>query len=389
MPVHPLDKSLASVNTRLKAARIGLKIERRGEKLSLRGTLPPRPDSARLRDTQQRVPLSLPANKAGLKKIEETAKVIAVQLIQNTFDWRDYIGFTAGLKKAGADLSAQIEGFQIHFFKIRENSPKPASVRTTWSKAYAPYLRKLRGQATKHPNYLLPEIIYATIQSTQANSRSRQVCCIALDAFATFLNIALPTPLKLLWGNYGNSKTQVRTLPTDEEILSAYKLIPNAAWRFVYGIMATYGLRNHEVFFCDYSMLASGDEEAAIEVLSSTKTGQRHVWPFHPEWIDAFNLRKVILPNLNIDLTQTTLALVGQQASLQFRRYGIPFSPYDLRHAWAIRTVHIGLPDTISAQMMGHSVAVHNRTYQRWISRRDQSAAVKVARQFKAAQLQA
>jgi hypothetical protein len=38
-------------------------------------------------------------------------------------------------------------------------------------------------------------------------------------------------------------------LPSDEVIVEWYDRIPNPTWRYVYGIMATYGLRNHEVFF--------------------------------------------------------------------------------------------------------------------------------------------
>ncbi|MEL6470297.1 MAG: site-specific integrase [Cyanobacteria bacterium J06623_4] len=380
MTAHPLDAALMTVNQRLKAAKLGLKIERRGDTLSLRGTLPPRPDSSKLRAYQQRIPLGIPATKAGLKQIEKTAKVVAAQLIERTFDWRDYLGPVAGLARAGADLSAQIDAFETYFFQSRVESRRLSSVRTTWEKAYVPYLRKLQAIAAQHPSYSLPEAIYATVQSTRANSRSRQVCCTALDALATFLNVPLPTELKSLWGNYGNSKTQMRQLPTDDEILAAYERIPNPAWQFVFGVMATYGLRNHEVFFCDYAMLASGDEEAAVEVLETTKTGQHDVWPFPLEWVDAFELRDIRLPKINTDLATTTLQLIGQRVSKQFSRYDVPFKPYDLRHAWAVRTIGAGLPDTVSARMMGHSVAVHNRTYHRWITRRDQRAAVKAAR---------
>jgi hypothetical protein len=376
---HPLDAQLASVNQRLKAAKLGLQIERRGDKLNLRGTLPPRPDSPRLRPYQQRIPVGLPAHKAGLQQIEKNAKVIAAQLIENTFDWHDHLGPTAGLKLSGVSLKEQIAAFERFFFQRREGDDRGYATRTTWEKAYAPYLRKLQATATRHPTFSIPEAIYATVQSTPANSRSRQICCTALGALADFLQVGLPTPLKSFWGNYGNSKTQTRQLPSDEEILRAYETIPNPAWRFVYGIMATYGLRNHEVFFCDYSALTSGDPEAAIEVLDSTKTGRHDVWPFHPDWIEAFNLRQVTLPKVNTDLTTTTLQLVGQKVSLQFKRYNLPFAPYDLRHAWAVRTIGVGLPDTVSARMMGHSVAIHNRTYHRWITRRDQSAAVRAA----------
>ncbi|MEM8546062.1 MAG: site-specific integrase, partial [Cyanobacteria bacterium P01_H01_bin.119] len=215
--------------------------------------------------------------------------------------------------------------------------------------------------------------------STRANSRSRQICCTALNSFANFLNLELPTDLKTFWGTYGTHKTQQRQLPTDEQILAGYRQIPNPAWRFVYGVMATYGLRNHEVFFCDYGALVGGEKSGAIAVQETTKTGFHEVWPFYPEWVDQFNLRNITLPPVNIDLSQTTLQRVGQQVSTQFRRYQLPFSPYDLRHAWAVRTIHMGLPDTVSARMMGHSVAVHNRTYHRWITRRDQQKAVDAA----------
>ena len=62
--------------------------------------------------------------------------------------------------------------------------------------------------------------------------------------------------------------------------------------------------------------------------------------------------------------------------SEQFRRYKISFTPYDLRHAWAVRTILIGLPNTVAAKMMGHSVSIHTKTYHHWITRRDQQQAV-------------
>ncbi|MEM9905522.1 MAG: site-specific integrase [Cyanobacteria bacterium P01_D01_bin.44] len=370
---HPLDAQLEKINQRLKAAQLGLKIERRGEKLSLRGTLPPRPGSARLKPYQQRIPLGLPATKAGLKQIEQAAKVIAAQLIQNTYDWRQYLGPAAGLKLSGATLAEQIQQFEAHFFAERGATTQPASLKTTWEKSYAPYLRKLQSTVEQHPQFSLPELIYATVQSTTAHSRSRQVCCTALAALAEFLQIELPTDLKSFWGGYGNSQTQVRDLPSDEQIVEVYEMIKNPQWQFVYAMMATYGLRNHEVFFCD------SRADGVIEVLETTKTGSHDVWPFYPEWVERFKLRSLDLPPIKTDLNQTTLQRIGQQVTTQFRRYQIPFSPYDLRHAWAVRTILFGIPDTVAARMMGHSVQVHNRTYHRWLTHRDQQAAVQSA----------
>jgi len=172
-------------------------------------------------------------------------------------------------------------------------------------------------------------------------------------------------------------------LPSDAQILQVVRKIPNPRWRLVYGLMATYGLRNHEVFFCDFSALAPGGDRV-LRVLPTSKTGEHQVWPFQPEWVDHFALEQLgldpqSLPSLTTDLRRTTLQRVGQRVSEQFHRYALPLTPYDLRHAWAVRTIHIGLPDTVAARMMGHSVAIHTRTYHHWITRRDQQQAVDAA----------
>jgi len=374
-----IDARIDQVNQRLRAARMGFQIERRGQKLNLRGTLPPRPGSLRLKPYQQRLSLGLPATSAGLKLAEQEVKVITAQLIQKTFDWHNYVHGVGWGRLDQMGLSQQIQAFESHFMADPQRSGRSASAKTTWDSAYAPYLRKLEAIAQANPNLSLQEVIYTTVRSTEVNSRSRQVCCTALSALADFLNLELPINLKSFWGDYGLRFIQARELPSDEMIVSAWEKIPNPAWRFVYGIMATYGLRNHEAFFCDYSTLERGDREATIRVLPMTKTGEHEVWPFFPNWVEQFNLREINLPPIKRDLSKTTLQRIGQRVTSQFRRYGIPFSPYDLRHAWAVRTIHFGLPDTVAARMMGHSVAVHTRTYHQWITRRDQQQAVEAA----------
>ncbi|WP_304608006.1 site-specific integrase [Leptolyngbya sp. NIES-2104] len=369
-----LDARIVQLNQRLKMAQLGLQVERRGVKLALRGTLPPRPDSSRLRPYQQRLSLGIPATPAGLKQIEQEAKIVAAQLIQNKFDWREYLTFTDGKRLSQQTLNQQIAAFEQYFFEQPERSINPASTKTTWTSAYAPYLRKLSAIAADSPSLTLTEVIYKTIDATKNHSRSRQLCCTTLSAFAEFLNLALPKDLKTLSGRYGASQTQMRQLPSDDEILAIWATIPNSAWQFVYGMMATFGLRNHEVFYCNLSGLNKG--ETSIEVLPTTKTGSHQVWAFHPEWIEAFNLRDVQLPSVETDLSKTTLQQVGKRVTTQFHRYELPFSPYDLRHAWAVRTIHIGLSDTVAAKMMGHSVLVHTRTYHQWITQRDQQLAV-------------
>ena len=93
--------------------------------------------------------------------------------------------------------------------------------------------------------------------------------------------------------------------------------------------MATYGLRNHEVFFCDLSSLTNNGDKI-IRVLPTTKTGEHQVWPFHPEWVEKFELSKLgnnkeLLPNINKDLKITTLQNIGKKITDQFKRYSLKY----------------------------------------------------------------
>lgn len=124
--------------------------------------------------------------------------------------------------------------------------------------------------------------------------------------------------------------------------------------------MATYGLRNHEVFHLDLEMFP------IIRAKEATKIGMREIWPCYPEWAKEWWLDQMIL--LNIDLNRTNDRL-GHSVTV-YLSPKLPFKPYDLRHAWAVRTLEFDWPDALSAQQMGHSLEVHNRTYECWISAR-------------------
>ena len=232
----------------------------------------------------------------------------------------------------------------------------------------------------KDSNHNLDSIFLKTLETYKEGTRSRKQCATSLSVLAKFLKYKLPEDWKVKARGYGLNKASFRELPSDELIENLWERIPNQSWKFVFALMATYGLRNHEVFFCDLSSLTNyGDK--IIRVLPTTKTGEHQVWPFHPRWVDLFELDKLgrepeLLPNINSDLKITTLQNIGKKITDQFKRYKLNIKPYDLRHAWAVRTIFYDLPDTVAARMMGHSVSLHTQTYHHWITKRDQQQAV-------------
>ncbi len=379
-----LDSELKKINGLIASKHIRLRIEIRGNYLNLRGPLPDKshPSTTKV----QRLSLRLPVNKEGLKEANKIVELIAFQLKHNQFNWESWRRNDQIIPKGLKDSSINeaIENFKAAFFADPARRASFSGSKTTWFSAYNPYLTRLKKISPTDFKKLDQKLLSRTLRSYEENSRSRQQCAIAIGALAKHFEIDLPIDWKAQSSGYGLHKARFRKLPSDQLIKEAWLQIPNSKWKLVYGLMATYGLRNHEVFFSDFSGLSKNGDRI-IRVLPNTKTGEHQVWPFHPEWFDIFDLGglgiqdSLQLPKINTDLKQTTLQKVGRRVSEQFKRYKLPLTPYDLRHAWAIRTIHIGLPDTVAARMMGHSVAIHTKTYHHWITRRDQQKAVDAA----------
>ncbi|WP_216904552.1 site-specific integrase [Synechococcus sp. CCY 9618] len=367
----------------------GLRLEIRQGRLGLRGPLPcARGSSAR---PVQRISLGLPATAAGVAAALEQLAAVRDGLDRGTFRWELWRRRSPGTTAAppappldgGPWIAPVLAGFEAAFFAEPRRRRRPAGSRSTWSGAYRPYLRRLAALAGAAQGSVDAPLLERVLESYPLASRSRQQCGIALAALARHLGMTLPEDWSERSGGYGLHAARFRGLPTDARILELVEAIPNPRWRLAYGLMATYGLRNHEVFFCDVSALAPGGDRV-LRVLPTSKTGEHQVWPFQPDWVERFELDRLGhgatgLPEVTTDLRRTTLQQVGRRVAEQFRRYDLPITPYDLRHAWAVRTIHIGLPDTVAARMMGHSVAIHTRTYHHWITRRDQQQAVDTA----------
>ncbi len=356
-----------------------LRIEKRGEKLNIRGSLPSKEDKNNFKI--QRISLGIKADISGLEEAKKKLQLINLQLELNQFDWINWKARPNKIEiKNDFEFPKRLNQFEEFFFKESRNEYLSSSRKTTWRSSYKPYLKRILNIYDAHNNEDLQNVFQKTLESYKEGSRSRKQCATSLSVLANFLDIKLPEDWKLNSKGYGLNKAGFRDLPTDEVIERLWDKIPNKSWKFVFGLMATYGLRNHEVFFCDLSSLKhSGDK--IIRVLPTTKTGEHQVWPFHPEWVEKFELSKLgenpeLLPNISKDLKITTLQKIGKKITDQFKRYSLQIKPYDLRHAWAVRTIFYDLPDTVAARMMGHSVSLHTQTYHHWITKRDQQQAV-------------
>ena len=170
-----------------------------------------------------------------------------------------------------------------------------------------------------------------------------------------------------------------RTIPTDASIEFFIDSISYRPWQVAFGLIATYGLRPHEVF-CQNEEI---DDEGCLDI-TSKKTGWRIIIPQNPKWIERWNLRDGERPRHNPNHNGKEL---GAKVTTQFARYraqtagmwrGPQSQCYDLRHAYAARFHTRSEFATLRldkvAKYMGHSEKVHRNTYMRWIDRKELKA---------------
>lgn len=343
-----MEGKIAQANGRLRAGNLGVVIQQIGDRLYLRATLPPKPDSGKTEPYQQRISLGFRSNPAGIKAAEAEARKVGGLLATGCFKWIDY---------QKVDTPSKNVAFWLTSF--REHYLGAGGTLTTWEGDYHKILKRL-----PEDQALTSELLTATILGTTPNSKTRKRACMACGSLAKFAGLEFdPSPLA---GSYGPSKVSPRDIPDDLTIATWQSKITNPGWKWVYGMMATYGLRPHECFRLDWEEWKRSAPIAPVG--EKTKTGGRRVWPCYPEWFELFGLGEVQLPNVNLERTNEK---VGHSVSEYFSdTVKLPFKPYDLRHAWAIRTLEFGLDLSLAAQQMGHSVQVHSQQYHHWITDR-------------------
>ncbi|MBW4478225.1 MAG: site-specific integrase [Tolypothrix brevis GSE-NOS-MK-07-07A] len=347
-----LKDQLATINNRLKSALVGVAICQISKRLYLRATLPPKPNSTKTKPHQQWISIGVYASEDGFKRAEAEAYKLGGLIACKEFKWELYL-------KSPGDSSVKyvkdwIDKFEKFYFQTHQRNHQ---TETTWKIDYFRVFNKLEQWEVLNSGKILD-----LVKSTRPDTKTRKRTCMALSALARFAKIEIN--LKPYAGRYNPKKVAPRDLPDDAIISQHFYQIEDEAWRWVYGMLATYGLRNHEVFRLDFKALARGDY--IVNVGENSKTGARRVWPCFPEWFEQFNLQKIILPQVNLDRSN---AEVGHAVTVWFHRH-IPFQPYNLRHCWAVRTLEFGLDISLASQQMGHSAQVHSELYHHWISER-------------------
>jgi len=223
-----------------------------------------------------------------------------------------------------------------------------------------------------------------------------------------------------------SNEKSVRAIPTKEELEEwLNSLDPKFKLeKFCIACQVNYGLRNHELFHAKSiktSCIEEGLYEGHLYIPGKwrTKSFEHFVWPLYPDWIEKFNLIKDFDEMQDRLKSRRKIKIVsafnksekwvegnpqdpgvcinnrdlGSFITKRMKIYlpplmgnvpkadGLPdrtfkpqrITPYDLRHTWAVRMASSkhcqGITDEQAAKAMGHSLEVHRKIYQKWISK--------------------
>ncbi|MBV6622355.1 MAG: site-specific integrase [Rivularia sp. (in: Bacteria)] len=374
---------LDKVNQRLKAAKTKVTIRESNGSLQLRATLPIKTGDKDIRGTgrkQYNLSLNIPANLNGLRTAEEEAQELGKLIARKTFVWNDkYLGNQAA-KKDLQTIGELLTKFESEYFKTHK--------RTTKSEHTFYYYFTRTKRYTNPQDLAIAANLIKAIEKIDKDW-ARYNAARAISAFCQTFKIEIDLSKYSKMPEHNSRK-----IPIDAEILAGFikfvDYLDNRGkqvnqnvkdswqlWRWVYGMLAVYGLRPRELFInpnIDW-WLSEQNADMTWKVDKDCKTGEREALPLYQQWIADFDLRNPQYSQMLVEAVNkkdkndhAQITALTQRISWWFRKIGLDFKPYDLRHAWAIRAHILGVPIKAAADNLGHSVQVHTQTYQRWFS---------------------
>jgi len=351
------EKALAKVNRELKVGCTRVQVERRGDRLSLVAYLP---NKAGIDKRSRRISPGLSANLVGLKEIQRLALRLSGDLSTGRFNWSDWVEVAEVKPIEEKNCSELIEEYRVYLECAGTLKGNKDERDRSWKKNFwNPALKWLpMDRPLNESGLTVAALHHDAVNSHGIPTRSRLHACIRLGQFAKWAGVEVD--LKKYKGKYSPQQIE-RNIPKDDDIEAGVLSLTNPEWRWAAGMMATFGLRNHECWFATLSQ----DSTGWIVAISEGKTGARTARPLHPHWVELFDLPNGKPP----DLTVRGHDEYGERMARHFKRSGIGFRPYDLRHAYAIRgSVVYKIPVAVMAAYCGHDPSVHWSTYTRHLT---------------------
>jgi len=368
-----LDQLLEATNASLKSRGIRLVVEQRKDSLCLRGTWTDLLGERKRR----RLPLGIAATPAGVTQADAAA-VEAWAAIGSGEDPAGTLAADEGLLGSGGPerltVADAVARFQASFWETRSRTP---SAEMTW--------RRMGTELNRLPDkaLLTVDLLEAVvIGETEPDSRSRVEACKTFKRMGRLVGMEELDRLDRLKGNYEPAQ---RELLSDQQLVAFLDEVRDTKWGWTLCAAATFGQRPGEV----PSLVIGEDGKTASSITvkrHKRKPAMRTCFALPSAWVERWNLRDVDIPGEfrwtrpeDYDSRSGERFVSTWLSGLRAKKIraaindhlGEGYNNQLLRHCWAVRSIKSGLRVSLCAKAMGHTIAIHERQYHRWLQEAD------------------
>ncbi len=340
-----------------------------------------------------------PLTSEAVNRAVQIAQEIDLKIKANSFTWQDYLQWLPKNLKLKQHIqpnkpitlrdaiNAFIDDYWLTKDKKRYQDHK--NLKTT----YLTYFNKFPDWGAVPSKEILDEVARNYPKSVKRNQ-----CCSALKKLAPYCGLSDYDPKEF---RLRKSQIEVKAKPkrdlSEQEVEEWYNKfsqwkgnIANPSqwelWRWWYGMQATYGFRNHEVlniYNLDHEY--KGDDGKLYFPFTDIIKNPRGViytqgkgvnraafLPQPRKWLEKFNLRKIpqdyyVFMRSIDSLNQYNKAKAKELKTGNYQkflnRHGFNFTAYNLRHAYNVKTHGLGIPVSLIAKNLGHTILQNTSTY--------------------------
>lgn len=347
-------------------------------------------------------------NALGRGKFPHTAKAVnnaiaVAQEIDNkikakSFTWQDYPQWMPKKlrpqdteKPEDKTIAQWVEEYEAHYWLSR-NKKRYQDFRN-WKKSYFAYLKRITDWSQTPTKEAFDEVC-----ANYPASVKRNECCSRIKAFAHFCGLADYDPKEFrLSKNQIKVKAKPKRELTDMEVEAWYEKFPqwtgNTAspsqwrlWQWMYGMQAAYGFRNHETLnIMNLNQECMGEDGRLYPAFTDKEKNPRGIiytegkgvkraafLPHPMRWLDEFELRNIPQDYYNFQnqLSKLNSFKCEKKKEMKIKTFikflhehDFTFTAYNLRHHYNVKSHHAGLPASIIAKNLGHTLAQNTSVY--------------------------
>ena len=347
-------------------------------------------------------------NKLGRGKFPHTANAVAnaVAIAQeidnkvkaNAFSWLDYPQWMPKqvrpvdvFKPEDKTIAQWITEYEEFYWLSRDKNRYQDF--KNWDKGYLRYFKKISDWEAYPSKKLFDEACRNHPKSVKRNE-----CCTRIKFLAHFCGLEDYDPQEFrLSKKQITVKAKAKRELTDKEVEAWFDKFSEwtgqssnpsqwQLWQWMFGMQATYGFRNHETLnIFNLTEDYRGEDGRLYPAFTDTKRNPRGIIytegkgvkraAFAPrplKWLDKFNLKKIPQDYIKFQKELNKVSKFEQDRKKDYklqaynsflREHGFTFTAYNLRHHYNVKSHLAGVPASIIAKNLGHTLAMNTSIY--------------------------